>query len=89
MKSPRLLTALLLAAMLSGCASTQQATASSQTPKQPEKEEYVEYTPLGSWVTKKVKKSQVKTSEQLTQQNQDGLRNLQSSAPGYPAGTGR
>jgi len=81
------LAALLLVA-LAGCAS-QTSAPKATAEKAAAQDDTVEYTPLGSWVPKKAKKTQLKTSEQQQEQTADAMRNITTTAPGYKAGTGR
>lgn len=68
---------------LAGCASKTTATekkpaaAQAAAPAKPEqKEEYVSQTSLGSWIPKKVKKSEAKTSDQDTADSQAAIKDL-------------
>jgi hypothetical protein len=76
MKQPRLicLGLAVAASFLTACAS--KPTTTAEKPAAP-KEEYVSYTPTGSWISKKVKKSAVTTSEQETAEAQMALGELQ------------
>lgn len=74
--------ALLATSVLCGCASTKQEAKPAQAAAQP-KDEYVDYTPIGSWVPKKAKKSQLKPTENQADQTRDAMRELQRGiAPG-------
>lgn len=77
---------LIAAGLLAGCASKPATTAETKTaPKpQPQPEEYVSQTPLGSWIPKKVKKSQAKTSDQESQDAQQAMADLQQRANAQP-----
>lgn len=80
--------ALLAASVLMGCASKPE-TANAETAKQPVKqeEEYVRQSSVGSWIPKKVKKSEATTSQADTNAAQDALGNLQQRGnPNRPAG---
>lgn len=78
----RITPALLATFVLFGCASAKQEAEPGQAAAQP-KDEYVDYTPIGSWVPKKVKKSQLKPTENQADQTRDAMRDLQRPlAPG-------
>lgn len=76
---------LLAAAALFGCASAPKEAKSKQ-PVDQAKDEYVDYTPIGSWVSKKVKKSKLKPTESQAERIQDVMRELQR--PIAPADNG-
>lgn len=70
------LTGLIAASLFAGCASKPTTTTEAK-PKPAQQEEYVSQTSLGSWVPKKVKKSEAKTSEQDSQDSQQAMSELQ------------
>lgn len=75
---------LIAATALFSCASAPQEAKSKQAVA-PAKDEYVDYTPIGSWISKKVKKSRLKPTEQQIEQTHDAMRELQRPiAPGEP-----
>ncbi|HLP26620.1 MAG TPA: hypothetical protein VK477_13145 [Acidobacteriota bacterium] len=84
----RTLLAALVAALITSCA-TQPKAAQTKTEVPKAQDDTVNYTPLGSWVPKKVKKAQLATTEQQQEQTRDALRNLTTTAPGYKGGTER
>src|SRR5690348_3307526 len=74
--------ALLAASGLMGCASkpeTAKTEEAKQEAKQPAKqeEEYVRQSSVGSWIPKKVKKSEAATSQADTNASQQALGNMQ------------
>ena len=80
------LSGLIAACLLAGCASKPATTAETKTaPKQQQQqEEYVTQTSVGSWIPKKVKKSQAKTSDQESQEAQEAMRELQQRGNAQP-----
>lgn len=79
------LSGLIAACLLAGCASKPATTAETKTaPKQQQQEEYVSQTSVGSWIPKKVKKSQAKTSDQESQEAQEAMRELQQRGNAQP-----
>ena len=81
------LSGLIAAGLLVGCAS-QPATTTPTKPvaakQQQPQEEYVSQTSVGSWIPKKMKKSQAKTSEEETRDAQQGMSELQQRANAQP-----
>ena len=65
--------ALLTCVLLSGCVTKKDQTADQKT-----KDEYVYYTPTGSNIPVRVKKSDIQTTDADTQATQDALRDLQT-----------
>jgi TRAP-type uncharacterized transport system substrate-binding protein len=81
-KALRTILPLIAAAALFSCANPSKEAKPKPTTV-PAKGEYVDYTPIGSWISKKVKKSRLKPTEQQVEQTQDAMRELQRPiAPG-------
>jgi uncharacterized lipoprotein YajG len=79
------LSGLIAAGLLAGCASKPATAAETKTPpKQQQQEEYVSQTSVGSWIPKKVKKSQAKTSDQESQDAQQAMAELQQRGNAQP-----
>jgi uncharacterized lipoprotein YajG len=83
------LSGLIAAGLLAGCASKPE-TAKKDKPvaaKPQQQEEYVSQTSLGSWIPKKVKKSETKTSDQDSAADQAALKELtERGNPRRPTG---
>ncbi len=82
----RTLLVLVVAAGLAGCASKPEKTKAdaAQTKPAQQQEEYVSETSVGSWIPKKVKKSQAKPSEQETREAQQAMSDLQRAGNAQP-----
>jgi hypothetical protein len=84
---------LLAASVLMGCASKPE-TAKTEEPKQEAKqaakpeEEYVRQSSVGSWIPKKVKKSEAVTSEAETNAAKKSLDNMQQRGATAARGSG-
>jgi len=67
---------------LTACTS-KPATAAADKPAEA-KDEYVRYTPTGTWMSKKVKKDQVKPTDQETADAQQAMQEAQRRANQVP-----
>jgi hypothetical protein len=85
-KRPLLLGGILAFTLLAGCQTRDEAK------KQPEQAkasgEYTRSTPTGSWISKRVKKSETKTSESDSAQAQEAMRQLQRQGNRTPKDSG-
>lgn len=75
----------LVAVLLASCASSTPADTTAQK-KKTNDEEYVYQSSLGSRIPRKVKKSQAVSSEELTEQSQQALRDAQARGTSTPGG---
>ena len=75
----------LVAVLLASCASPTPADTTAQK-KKTNDEEYVYQSSLGSRIPRKVKKSQAASSEELTEQSQQALRDAQARGTSTPGG---
>jgi len=81
--------ALITASVLTGCASkTQTAKEETKQPAPQPQEEYVRQSSVGSWIPKKVKKSEATTAEADTNAAQQSLGNLQQRGSTAARGPG-
>jgi uncharacterized lipoprotein YajG len=83
------LTGLIAAGLLAGCASKPETEKKDKpvAAKQQQQEEYVSQTSLGSWIPKKVKKSEAKTSDQESADSQAAMKELtERGNPRRPTG---
>jgi uncharacterized lipoprotein YajG len=79
------LSGLIAAGLLAGCASKPETAKDKPVAaKQQQQEEYVSQTSVGSWIPKKVKKSQAKTSDQESQEAQQAMADLQQRGNAQP-----
>lgn len=76
---------LLTAAALSSCATANKTAATTQQPAS-DRDEYVNQTTTGSWITKKVRKSQAQPTAQETEQAQRALDQVQRQGSRQPSG---
>ena len=77
---------LIAAGLLAGCASKPDTAKDKPVAakQQQQEEEYVSQTSVGSWIPKKVKKSQAKTSDQESQDAQQAMAELQQRGNAQP-----
>lgn len=83
------LTGLIAAGLLAGCASKPDTTKEKPVAakQQKQQEEYVSQTSLGSWIPKKVKKSEAQTSDQESAESQAAMKELtERGNPRRPTG---
>lgn len=76
----------LVAVLLASCASQTPVDATAQKTTPSNNEEYVYQSSLGSRIPRKVKKSQAVSSEELTEQSQQALRDAQARGTTTPGG---
>lgn len=90
-KTTLLLAGMMALGFLAGCASTDaQPTAkkADATKKPAKQEEYVRYTPTGSWITKKVKKTDVEPTETESEEAARAMGELQRRGNRVPKESG-
>lgn len=85
MSSLRFSLLLLIAAGLVGCATTPKSATATQKPAS-SNDEYVTQTTTGSWITKKVRKSQAQPTDQETEQARRALDQVQRQGSNQPSG---